>query len=157
MARRRGLNAGQCNRRWVSSCRWCPQELQEFFFRFFLYRYEDKRRLWRGSKVGTVDSRRGREGPDLLRKPKKSGKRENYVRDFVSRWRAGCLIFAMTGVSELGTSAKKNAPVLANKSASSLARSPVWLRCNGRLVLHERKGNRKGPKYPWRTLVEETP
>jgi len=37
MARRRGSEVGQ-SRRWVRSCRWCPQALQEeFFFRVWFF------------------------------------------------------------------------------------------------------------------------
>jgi len=38
-----------------------------------------------GSKVGTAHSGLDREGPVSLRKPKKSGGRENCKKDFVSR------------------------------------------------------------------------
>jgi len=37
MARRKGSDAG-LSRWWVRSCRWCPQALQEFSFRFILHR-----------------------------------------------------------------------------------------------------------------------
>jgi len=39
MMRRRGSYTGQ-SRRWVRSCRWCPQALQEqlFSFHFILHR-----------------------------------------------------------------------------------------------------------------------
>ena len=44
---RRGSEAGQSRRRWLRSCRGCPQALQtEFSFRLILWKYEDKRRLW---------------------------------------------------------------------------------------------------------------
>jgi len=39
----------------------------------------------RHSEVGTVHSGQGGEGPFPLRKPKKSGKRENCEKDFVFR------------------------------------------------------------------------
>ena len=43
---RRGSEAGQSRRKWLRSCRGCPQALQaEFSFRLILWRYEDKR-LW---------------------------------------------------------------------------------------------------------------
>jgi len=39
ITRRRGLDAGQSRRRWVRSCSWCPQALQEeFSFRLILHR-----------------------------------------------------------------------------------------------------------------------
>ena len=42
---RTGSEAGQTRRRWLRSCRGCPQALQaESFFRLILWRYEDKRR-----------------------------------------------------------------------------------------------------------------
>jgi len=36
MVRRRGSGAGQSRRRWVRSCRWCLQALQEYSFCFIL-------------------------------------------------------------------------------------------------------------------------
>ena len=44
---RRGSETGQSRKRWLRSCRGCPQALQaKFSLRLILWRYEDKRRLW---------------------------------------------------------------------------------------------------------------
>ena len=59
---RRGSEAGQSRRRWLRSCRECPQTLQaEFSFRLILWRYEDKRRLWPWQRRRESSQRIGRE------------------------------------------------------------------------------------------------
>jgi len=44
----------------------------------------------RGSEVGTVHSGRDGGGPDSSRKPKVSGRRGSFEKDFVSKKRSGC-------------------------------------------------------------------
>ena len=59
---RRGSEAGQSRRRWLRSCRGCPQALQaEFSFRLILWRYENKRRLWPWQRRRESSQRMGQE------------------------------------------------------------------------------------------------
>jgi len=64
----------------------------------------------------------------------------------------------MTGASGLGTGAKGSvAPVLASESASWLPGSPVRSRDPRKFRATQKRGSWKGPKYPRRTWVGETP
>jgi len=56
-----------------------------FSFLLFSVGKRKKEGYYRGSNVGTVHSGRGGEGPVPLRKSKKSGKKENCEKYFVSR------------------------------------------------------------------------
>jgi len=44
----------------------------------------------RGSEFRIAHSGQNREWPVPLRKPRKSDKRENYVKDIISKWISGC-------------------------------------------------------------------
>jgi len=75
----RGSNAGQSRERGLRSCRWCPQE--EFFSD--LSCINKKTGPWQRGRDSSQRARRERLVPP--RKPKESGKKESYEKDFVFR------------------------------------------------------------------------
>jgi len=65
-----------------------------------------------------------------------------------------CLIFAITGASELGIWAKRSVALLWQGELPVHYRGVQYDRGpTESLELHKRKGSRKGPKYPRTTLV----
>jgi len=144
MALRRGSNAGQSRWRWVRSCRWCPQALQErFSFRFILYKWEDKRRLRPWQRSRDIHSGRDGEGPVNLRKPKESGWRESYEKDYVSSQYSGyALSLQWPGLGKCCFSFGKRVCQPVNYLGVQHVRGPT-----GSLELRGRRVSRKGPKY----------
>jgi len=63
MARRRSSDEGQSRKRWVRSCRWCPQALQEELSFSSCIGKRTKEGCDRGSEVETVHSEQDGIGP----------------------------------------------------------------------------------------------
>jgi len=84
MARRRGSDAGQSGRRWVRSCRECPQALhEEFSFRFILHRLRGQ------EKAVTVAAKSGQFTAGDTGK-REFSKRGSCEKDSVSKKSSAC-------------------------------------------------------------------
>jgi len=125
MVRRRDWNVGQSRRRWVRSCNWCPQVLQEDFV---LSCIEEKKEGYdRGSEVGIVNCGEARKGQFLWGNWRNLVK-ENCEKDFVSKWKSGCaLSLQWQGLVEWRLGAKVPSPGLSNSE---------WCRSFAKSIFH---------------------